>query len=388
MNAGTVLARGKGNREERRLAWAYLARVAEPPCEALIALAAEVGPVDAARSVRAGELPEGFGGAVSTTAARREVDRAAADLAAVAKLGGRLVTPDDPEWPAWAFLSLERAPREAGRPTSPPLALWTRGAAPLCDVVDGSVAIVGTRAATAYGEDVAVTLGHDLGLDGRPVVSGAAYGIDGAAHRGALSADGVTAAVLACGLDVPYPSGHRRLLDDIARRGCVVTEYPPGTTPGRHRFLTRNRLVAALARAVIVVEAGRRSGAANTAAWARLLGTPVGAVPGPVTTAASVGTNAMIAAGQALLVADADAVRELAGPIGTLAPITHGPTRRTDGLTARELRVYDALPASGSPTVDELAVSAGETVTSTQRCLIELELKGLVVTDGATWWLP
>jgi DNA processing protein len=150
-------------------------------------------------------------------------------------------------------------------------------------------------------------------------VSGGAYGIDGAAHRATLATDGFTVAVLAGGIDVPYPSGHSGLLHRIGQQGLVVTEYPPGIRPARHRFLTRNRLVAALSGATVVVEAGVRSGAANTAAWARALGRPVCAVPGPITSAASAGCHALLS-GDAHIVTRAADVVELIGHIGELAP--------------------------------------------------------------------
>ncbi len=153
------------------------------------------------------------------------------------------------------------------------MVLWAVGPGRLDDVADRAAAIVGTRASTAYGEHVAADLADGLAGRDVAVVSGGAYGIDGAAHRGALAADGLTVAVLAGGIDVPYPAGHAALLRRIREDGLVVTEYPPGMRPARHRFLTRNRLVAALAGATVVVEAGARSGAANTAAWAEGAGT-------------------------------------------------------------------------------------------------------------------
>ena len=127
------------------------------------------------------------------------------------------------------------------------------------------------------------------------MVSGGAYGIDGVAHRATLSAEGLTVAVLAGGIDVPYPAGHAALLRRISEQGAVVSEYPPGVRPARYRFLTRNRLVAALSGATVVVEAGLRSGAANTAAWATSMGRPVCAVPGPVTSSASAGCHVLLA---------------------------------------------------------------------------------------------
>src|SRR5690606_21073056 len=133
-------------------------------------------------------------------------------------------------------------------------------------------------AATDYGEHTAAEFAYELTQSGMTVVSGAAYGIDGAAHRGTLAAEGVTVAVLGCGLDVGYPAGHVGLLNRVARRGAVVSEYPPGTQPARHRFLVRNRLIAALSAGTVVVEAGRRSGARNTATTAGTLGKVVMAV--------------------------------------------------------------------------------------------------------------
>ncbi|MGY6658974.1 DNA-processing protein DprA, partial [Amycolatopsis sp. TRM77291] len=148
---------------------------------------------------------------------------------------------------------------------------------------------------------------------GIPVFSGAAYGIDGAAHRGALSADGTTIAVLACGVDVVYPMAHETLLRSIAQTGAVVSEYPPGTRPARHRFLARNRILAALTTATVVVEAGRRSGAQNTAGTAGALGKVVMAMPGPVSSGVSAGCHALIREGEATLVTSVDEIVETAG---------------------------------------------------------------------------
>ena len=159
----------------------------------------------------------------------------------------------------------------------------------LDELVDRSVAIVGSRASTAYGEHVAGELGHQLAERGWTVVSGGAFGIDAAAHRGALAAEAPTVAVLACGVDRPYPAAHGALLHRIAETGLLVSEWPPGAAPHRHRFLVRNRLIAALTRGTVVVEAAARSGAQATARRARKLGRQVLVVPGPVTSAMSVG---------------------------------------------------------------------------------------------------
>ncbi|WP_131806138.1 DNA-processing protein DprA, partial [Mycobacterium alsense] len=238
-------------------AWAYLSRVAEPPCAELAALVQRVGPVEAADRVRRGSVDDRV---ARHTEARREIDRAAADLELLASRGGRLITPDGDEWPLLAFAAFGAAGMKARG--GPPMVLWALGPERLDEVASRAAALVGTRASTMYGEHVAADLATGLAERDVAVVSGGAYGIDGAAHRAALDCDGVTVAVLAGGIDIPYPAGHSALLHRIGQRGLVFSEYPPGVRPARHRFLTRNRLVAAVAGAAVVVEAGLRSGAA------------------------------------------------------------------------------------------------------------------------------
>lgn len=206
-----------------------------------------------------------------------------------------VVIPGDRNWPAGLT---DLGARE-------PLVLWTRGAAsflsrPLTELLT----ITGSRAATSYGEHVAGKFAADLARDARVVVAGGAYGIEGAAHRAALTAGGDTIAVLAGGVDRPYPTGHHDLLDQIASVGLLVSETPPGTTPTRHRLLARSRLLAALSNTTIVVEAGARSGALHNARQAYDLGRNVGAVPGPVTSAASTGPHQLIGDGRARIVTD------------------------------------------------------------------------------------
>ena len=299
-----------------RRAWAYLSRVAEPPCAELAALVETVGPVQAADLVRRGQVDDRL---AQHTEARRGIDRVAEDLELLTRRGGRLITADDDEWPVLAFAAFGGAVARANRRARPPMVLWALGPARLDEIAERAAAVVGTRAATAYGEHVAADIAAGLVERDVAVVSGGAYGIDGAAHRGALAADGVTVAVLAGGIDIPYPAGHSALLHRIGGHGLLVTEYPPGVRPARHRFLTRNRLVAALAGAAVVVEAGLRSGAANTAAWARALGRVVAAVPGPVTSSASTGCHVLLRNG-AQVVTRADDIVELVGRVGELAP--------------------------------------------------------------------
>ncbi|MFC7616926.1 DNA-processing protein DprA [Actinokineospora soli] len=308
---------------EIRLARAYLSRVAEPPAPALYAFVERLGPVVAAERVRQGDVP---GGVEAETSARREPDCAREDLEAAAEVGARLVVPEDGEWPSWPLLSLANAFARGLAWAAPPLALWVRGSPGVAESLERSVAIVGARAATAYGEHVAGDFGHGVALAGMTVVSGAAFGIDAAAHRGALAARGRTIAVLGCGIDIAYPLAHATLLGHVERQGLVISEYPPGVRAAKHRFLVRNRLIAALTAGTVVVEAGRRSGSRNTASTAGALGKRVLAVPGPVTSAQSVGCHALVRAGCAELVESTGDVLEAVGGSGsTSSNRTPGP---------------------------------------------------------------
>jgi DNA processing protein len=267
-----------------------------------------------------------------------------------------------------------------------PLALWAIGDARLDEIASRAAAVVGTRAATTYGEQVTAELSAGLSERNVTVVSGGAYGIDGAAHRSALAEDGCTVAVLAGGPDRAYPAGHSALLHRIRRSGLVVSEYPPGVTPARHRFLVRNRLVAALAGATVVVEAGLRSGAANTAAWARALGRVVCAVPGPVTSSASAGCHELIRGG-AQLVTRADEIVEIVGRVGELADEPAHPSSPLDELSEVAKRVFEALPGRGVRSADELSIESGLPVAQLQGQLALLEIAGLAVRDEGRWRL-
>jgi DNA processing protein len=365
------------------LAWAYLSRVAEAPCAELVGLIKGVGPVEAAERIRRAAVDEAL---AKRTDARREIDCAAEDLETLRRRDGRLITPEDDEWPGLAFASFRGAPvrdRPQGRA---PLVLWAIGPLRLDDVAERAAAIVGTRACTAYGEHVAADLSAGLAEHDVAVVSGGAYGIDGVAHRAALAADGMTVAVLAGGVDVLYPAGHSALLHRVGASGLLVSEYPPGVRPARHRFLTRNRLVAALSGATVVVEAGIRSGAASTAAWARALGRVVCAVPGPVTSAASTGCHVLLRAG-AELVTRADEVREIIGRAGELAEDETRPTNPLDALTDTERQVFEALPGRGVRTTDEIAVASGLPADAILGPLAMLEIAGLIERVDGRWRL-
>ena len=367
-----------------RKAWAYVSRVAEPPNALLAELVSTEGVAAAAERIRCRDVDPRLKRA---TEARFEIDCARQDLETLDRMGGRLLTKDDDEWPVLAFTSFAGADRGKRPQAQEPLVLWVRGPSRLCDIPHRSAAIVGTRAATSYGEYVAADFASGLAERDVAVVSGGAYGIDGAAHRATLASDGETVAVLAAGLDVPYPSGHSALLHRVAGHGLLVSEYPPGTRPTRRQFLTRNRLVAALGAATVVVEAGVRSGAANTAAWADALGRQVCAVPGPITSSSSVGCHVLIAERKAALVTRAVEVVEAVGRFGEFAPDRDRPATEVDNLSDEELVVFEALPGRGMCTVDEIAVTAGLPATEVLGPLTMLGVRGLAVQEDGCWRL-
>ncbi|WP_174412554.1 DNA-processing protein DprA [Nocardia tenerifensis] len=366
---------------ERRLAWVYLSRVVAGPCAALSALIESVGVVEAARAVRECALPQSLRG---PTEQRRGTDTAARDLDLMERLGGRVVTPDDPEWPAWRLLGLAQLDSGRDRDGAVPLVLWVRGPRSLLESSDRAVAVVGARCSSGYGNQVTAEIAGDLAAKGWTIVSGAAFGIDAMAHRAALAVGGVTIAVLACGVDRPYPAQHDRLLTEIAETGLVISEYPPGTPAHKHQFLARNRLVAALADGVLVVEAGLRSGARNTVKWARRLGRPALAVPGPVTSAASAGCHRMIRDGEALLVTRAEEVIDEAGPLRLLLPDPSDSPGAA--LSGDEALVFAALPEVGSRLPRELAEQSGLPLPAVRAALPALELAELVGANESGWY--
>jgi len=370
---------------EVRTARAWLSRAVEPGDAAVHRFLCEHGPVETRRLLLAEEAPADV---LRQAAARLAEDRSDEDLAVAAGLGLRLVTPEDDEWPQAALHAMEIAVARGAADQAPPQALWARGSARVDAAVARAVAIVGARDATPYGVRVAADLAYALARRGWTIVSGGAYGIDGAAHRGALAADGTTVAVVAGGLRSPYPAGHARLFDRIATTGLLVSEWPPDCAPQRHRFLIRNRLIAALAAGTVVVEAGARSGAASTARRARELGRPLMAVPGPVTSAQSVGCHRLLQEEEARLVACADDVLEMVGALGDdLAPPPPVQARPRDRLDPVAQRVLDGLPGRSAASADRIAVAAGVPVIDVLRCLPALEIGGFVEQSGTGWRL-
>ncbi|MCL2089627.1 MAG: DNA-processing protein DprA [Micrococcales bacterium] len=340
------------------------------------------------------EGPEGtvLGAAVRRRLVRRgqtwarRLDAASLALDGAARAVLDLVVPGDPHWPT----GLD----DLG--TAAPHALWLRGSLSASSVLApvAPVALVGARACTAYGQRVASELADGLVARGAVVVSGGAYGIDAAVHRGALTG-GATWAVLAGGLDRDYPAGHRALFAQIvASGGALLGEAPPGAVPARHRFLQRNRLIAALTAGTVVVEAAWRSGALSTANHAAGLLRPVGAVPGPVTSAASAGCHRLLREGTAVCVTDAEEVVDLVGPIGTrpvgtgMAAAGVAPTDRStplDRLDDGARAVHDALSVRTPTTTVELVVRTGHGASAVRAALGRLDLAGLVERDGEGW---
>ena len=397
--------------DEEKLARAALTYLAEPGDPALGALLAICSPAEVLAAIKADMLPGTGPGCGDTAASRAALDRALGRwrarlsglpdgdlIAAVYGDGIRLTCPGDAEWPG-ALDHLAQAR---------PYALWLRGKADLCFACARSVSVVGSRAATGYGGHVAGEMAADLGERGWTVISGGAYGIDAAAHRGALAAEAVTIAVLACGVDYPYPAGHADLFAAIAAQGLVISEWPPGRHPARMRFLVRNRVIAALGCGTVIVEAGERSGALNTARHAANLGKPLMAVPGPVTSAQSAGCHRIIREWGASCVTRAADIIELLSPLGTadaLAPggpgalgpggldrawrpdpdAGHAPSR--DDLDPDSARVLDALPARGGAGTSTIAVEAGVDLDTALRCLGRLAGCGFIERCDRGWQL-
>lgn len=322
-----------------------------------------------------------FGEGLAERAAHLDLDRA---LSRADRCRARFVVPGDEEWPD--RLGDLRFCDEVQRRGGVPFGLWLRGPGHLAQLAERSVAIVGSRAATPYGTSVATDLGAELAEAGFTVVSGGAYGIDTAAHQGAMALSGPTVAVVANGVDVGYPQGNARLFDWIAGHGLVVSELPPGTHPSRVRFLARNRLIAGLSVGTIVVEAALRSGARNTASWALGCGRVLMAVPGSVESSMSAAPHLMIRNGQAVLVSNAAEVLELVSESGQQTlPVQHGPTRITDALDPERLAVYEAVPARRRVSAGEIALAAGVSVPAVLAQLGALEDTGLVVHDDEGW---
>lgn len=371
-------AGGSAASEEERLARVALTRILEPGDEVGGRWLRENGAIEVMRRLAEGE--ERLDGVKPTRweglRARAAKARPERDLGVARDAGVRFVCPGEAEWP----VQLD----DLG--DARPVGLWVRGQPSLRIWALRSVAVVGARACTEYGAHMAAALGAGLAERGWVVVSGGAYGVDGAAHRGALGAGGATVAVLACGVDRAYPRGHAELIRRIAEQGLVVGELPPGDHPTPSRFILRNRVIAALTRGSVVVEAACRSGALVTARSAQELGRFTMGVPGPATSGLSAGVHELLR-GDGVLVTDAAEVVELVGDMGELAPERRGPVVPRDLLAPDAARVLAVLPARGSASAREIALGAGTVVDEAIGRLYELRSLGFVERHGDSWQL-
>ncbi|MFC5790163.1 DNA-protecting protein DprA [Agromyces tardus] len=383
------------------LATALLGFAAEPGDGVLGRLIAATGAVAAADSLLAGvdaaglvELVAAAGEALDEREAATGIERwrprldhalFVRSLAQAARVGARLLVPGDRLWP----VAVDELAQHA------PITLWVRGRGEAL-IEAPSIALVGARAATSYGEHVALESAAGLVDRGFTVVSGGAYGIDGMAHRSAIASHGTTVAFLAGGVDRFYPLGHERLLTRIADTGAVVSELACGAAPTKWRFLQRNRLIAAASDATVVLEAGMRSGSLNTAGHAAALGRPLGAVPGPVTSPASAGCHRLLREYDAVCVVDAEQMAELAAgePRGSAAvrvgaaevdDLASRAAGGTDTMDPERLRVLDAMSTRSRREVDDIARRAGMPVTAVMGVLAVLESHGTVVFRGDGW---
>lgn len=374
---------GDPGEREALIAWSAIAEGADPAADWLIEELGAEGALEWLRHV-AGD-PVGATVTLASRADRKLIDRLVATsarwvarlpdaapeahLARADAVGARAVTRADPEWPVQVDdLGAER-----------PFALWVRGPGRLDHLLARSVAIVGSRASTGYGQHMAAELAGGASDAGWCVVSGGAYGIDAAAHRAALTGPTPTVAVMAGGVDRLYPAGNGDLLGQVVETGAVFAEVPPGFAPHRSRFLARNRLIGA-AVATCIVEAAARSGALSTANHAIALGRPLGAVPGPATAVSSVGCHALIRDGKAVLVSSTRELLELAGPIRP-DPAHDSGEGFADPL---QRRAYDAIAARGS-SISQIAKVAGLTVPEAMAALTGLEMAGLARSRYGMW---
>lgn len=366
-----------------RLARVALSKVFEPGDLRLPMLLEHYGAEDLVARLVTGDDPRLHATSADVAGRLSSVD-AAREVESATKAGIRFVTPEDAEWPRSLSDLNEIEPVQ--EMMGAPVGLWVRGPVRLADLA-GSVAVVGARDATSYGCNVAAQIAGEVAMGDRAVVSGAAFGIDRAAHLGARSVRGVTVAVLACGVDRAYPVAHQEMLEDIAATGAVVSELPPGASPARQRFLSRNRLIAALSEGVVVVEAAVRSGALNTATWGERLSRRVMAVPGPVTSAQSQGAHELIRRGGLLVTRGAD-VLDVIAPVGSRAVAeSRAEVLPRDRLNGRAKQVIDALEIDRPMTVDEISAAAAVSPVDVAAVLTRAQQRGLVGEDSGRWVL-
>ena len=359
---------------DERTRRAVLSTVAEPGDVKIARLVEDHGVLGTLELIASPDLAPEFHARLFPRLLRADPE---ADFVRMKLLGARLLIPGDLEWPSQL--------NDLG--PSSPWALWVRGEADLRLAMLRSVAIVGARACTPYGSRIASDLSSELAMSGWTIVSGGAFGIDSAAHRGALAGDGVTAAVLACGVDVAYPPRNENLFDHISRAGFLVSEVAPGAVPHRARFLVRNRVIAALTRGTVVIEAALRSGSLSTARAAQELNRPVVGTPGPITSSLSSGVHQILRNG-AVVVTSAAEIIEAVGELGCdLAPLLKGSNGHLDQLDPLTRRVLDAMPSRGVRSAGDIARDAGVTPSEVLISLTLLELEGFIRRRDGGWCL-
>jgi DNA processing protein len=376
--------------DDRRLALMLLSSIVEPGDAELDDLLAETDPIEVVKRLWEGEVPERLERITSAmVSCTHDPAERAADIAAATKsCGAKVLIPGDPEWPDQ--LRDLMLVCDADEPhVRPPRCLWVRGEQDLARLCRRSVAIVGSRAASEYGQHLADDLAADLTEAGWTIVSGGAFGIDRAAHLGALARGGSTVSVLACGVELPYPKGNHSMFNLIAENGLIISEWPPGTSVMKHRFLTRNRVIAALTAGTVVIEAAHRSGARNTARYAAELGRVLMFTPGPVTSSMSAGVHQLAREPwEARLVTRAEEVIEdltgIGGPLATPPP----PQRRPfDRLTEVEARLVESLPRGYVVETTRLAAAAGVPAEIAAETLEHLRRTGWVDRIDNRWRL-
>lgn len=363
-----------------RLARVGLSRVVEPGDPAAVEAFEGMSALEIWDQLHAGQ-PQ-----LERWAARMADVRPERDLERATNAGARFVIPGDDEWPEQVEVLADAGLQS--RRGGVPFGLWVRGPAHLRQTLENSVAIVGARACSSYGERVAAELAGGLADEGVTVVSGGAYGIDAAAHRGVLASSGLTVAVLACGVDVSYPKTNSALFDRIAEYGLLVSELPPGCSPTKLRFLARNRLIAASTQGTIVVEAAVRSGALNSAGWAEQCGRPVLAVPGPITSRMSEGVHLLVRERNAVLITNVADIQEAISPVGThLTAYPHAPANPTDDLDLDTRRTLDAVPVLRPAPATRIASTAALDLATVEACLQTLATADLVEPQPPGWRL-
>lgn len=370
-----------------RQAYLALSLLAEPGDPRLVDMLAHAEPGGVIAAVAKGRPVGGVAPPTSWLERAERLDSLVATTLVKARAAGlRWLSRADRDWPS-QLDDLDHLEPLNGA-TGAPMGLWLRGKGNLAKLTESSVAIVGARDATTYGAEIAADLGADVSDAGMTVVSGAAYGIDACAHRGALAMGKPTIAVLAGGADVDYPRAHTALLARIAEEGLVVSEQAPGQTPMKARFLSRNRLIASLTQGTVVVEAARRSGSLNTLNWADQIGRATMAIPGPVTSQASVGAHEAMRTGKAMLVTcGADIVEVLGGFGAAESAPARGPETVYDGMSVGERRALDAVPWGKPRATDDIAGELRVSGASALKQLNRLEALGFVARLPTGWTL-